>query len=112
MSDIMKMLSVQQAQLDAQKKLLDQQQKTIADLQSGQKESKKDLNQQLAGQAQVIDGQRKSMQTMQAKIDALTDFDPAKMTDEEKRRRRVDDDVPVDKLAKFRLTFNHENLST
>ena len=87
LADVVKMLTQQQAQLDAQKQFLTDQQKLINKLQAEQTESKADYEQKIADQQVVIDEQRQSMRAMQTQIDTLSDFDPSEMTEEEKEFR-------------------------
>jgi len=79
-SEIMKMLRNQQAQLDEQKQL-------ITNLQSNYRQARGAYDAEIAGQAGLIEEQRKTMRTMQAKIDEISAFDPAQMTEEEKEFR-------------------------
>ncbi|MGI9344400.1 MAG: DcaP family trimeric outer membrane transporter [Gammaproteobacteria bacterium] len=79
-ADIMEILSSQQAQLDEQKQL-------ITGLQNRYDQAKKAYTKDIAQQKSMIDEQRSTMRTMQAKIDALTAFDPAQMSEEEKEFR-------------------------
>lgn len=93
---IMGMLSDQQAQLNEQKQLL-------SSLQEDYNGAKKDYAQEIAGQQELIDEQRKTMRTMQAKIDELSAFDPSQMTDDEKefrsRLETVEDSIQTSENA-------------
>ncbi|MBT8443806.1 MAG: porin, partial [Gammaproteobacteria bacterium] len=75
-AQIMDMLRAQQAQLDEQKQL-------ITGLRSRYDQAKVAYSADIAEQKGMIDEQRKTMRTMQAKIDELSAFDPAQMTQEE-----------------------------
>jgi len=80
LADVMKMLQAQQAQLDEQKKL-------ISGLQANFKQERDKYDKEIANQQSIIDEQRNTLQTMQAKIDELSDFDPATLSQEDKEFR-------------------------
>lgn len=79
-ADVMDMLRGQQAQLDEQRVL-------VANLQADYNNAKKEYRQEIAGQAALIDDQRQTMRTMQAKLDELSAFEPAQMSAEEQQFR-------------------------
>jgi len=79
-ADVLQMLNAQQAQLDEQREL-------ITTLQADYAGAKKDYRAEIAGQAALIDDQRRTMRAMQAKLDELSAFDPAQMSEEEREFR-------------------------
>jgi len=102
---IMDMLRDQQTQLNEQKQL-------IANLQSSYKQAKTAYDEEIAGQASLIGEQRKTLRTMQAKIDELSAFDPTQMNDEEKefrsRLETVEDSIQASTNASS-TTFDAES---
>jgi hypothetical protein len=83
MNELLKMLQDQQAQLNAQSEQISTQSQLISELRAQSDGTVADQKQKLIEQENRIDEQRKAMQSMQARIDELSDFDPAALSDDE-----------------------------
>lgn len=81
--DLLTMLKDQQAQLNAQNEQINIQNQLIGDLQAQSDVQIAEQKQRILEQQERIEQQRQAMQSMQARIDELSDFDPASLSDEE-----------------------------
>ena len=81
--DLLKMLQDQQAALNAQREQIDAQSQLIGNLQAQADGQVAEQNLRTLEQQELIDEQRTTMQSMQARIDELSDFDPATLSPEE-----------------------------
>ena len=83
MDDLLKMLQDQQTQLNAQNEQISAQNQLIGELQAQSDVQVAEQKQQILEQQNRIEEQRKAMQSMQARIDNLSDLDPAALSDDE-----------------------------
>ena len=81
--DLLKMLQDQQAQLNMQRAQLDSQNQLISELQAQSDGLGAEQEQRSRDQEKIIGEQRQAMQSMQARIDELSDFDPAALSEDE-----------------------------